>query len=68
MLSALGHSQRLRIIAELASGRVYVSELARRLGISRPLLYMHIEKLEKAGIVTGKLELSEDGKDRKSVV
>ena len=56
---------RLRVIAELADGRVHVSELARRLGISRPLLYMHLDRLEKAGIVTGHLELSEDGKAMK---
>jgi DNA-binding transcriptional ArsR family regulator len=56
---------RLRVIAELAQGRVHVSELARRLGISRPLLYMHLDRLEKAGIVTGHLELSEDGKAMK---
>lgn len=62
VLSAVGHPQRLRIVAELAEGRVYVSELARRLVISRPLLYMHLERLEKAGIVVGTLELSEDGK------
>jgi DNA-binding transcriptional ArsR family regulator len=56
---------RLRVIAALADGRVHVSELARRLGISRPLLYMHLDRLEKAGIVTGHLELSEDGKAMK---
>ena len=56
---------RLRVIGELADGRVHVSELARRLGISRPLLYMHLDRLEKAGIVTGHLELSEDGKAMK---
>jgi DNA-binding transcriptional ArsR family regulator len=56
---------RLRVIAELSGGRVHVSELARRLGISRPLLYMHLDRLEKAGIVTGHLELSEDGKAMK---
>lgn len=65
MLAAVGHTQRLRIIAELAKGRVHVSELARRLGLSRPLLYMHLERLEKAGLVTGHLELSEDGKAMK---
>jgi DNA-binding transcriptional ArsR family regulator len=56
---------RLRVIAELAGGRVHVSELARRLGISRPLLYMHLNRLQEAGIVTGQLELSEDGKAMK---
>ena len=62
MLAAVGHPQRLRILGELAAGRVHVSELARRLGLSRPLLYMHLERLQKAGLVVGELELSEDGK------
>ena len=44
---------------------MHVSELARRLGMSRPLLYMHLDRLEKAGLVTGQLELSEDGKAMK---
>jgi DNA-binding transcriptional ArsR family regulator len=61
----VANALRLRVIAELADGRVHVSELARRLGISRPLLYMHLDRLEKAGIVTGHLELSEDGKAMK---
>ena len=65
MLTAVAHPLRLRIIAELAGGRVHVSELARRLGMSRPLLYMHLGNLEKAGIVTGQLELSPDGKAMK---
>lgn len=62
VLAAVGHAQRLRVITELAAGRMYVSELARRLKISRPLLYMHLERLENAGIVVGNLELSQDGK------
>jgi DNA-binding transcriptional ArsR family regulator len=65
MLTAIAHPLRLRIIAELADGRVHVSELARRLGMSRPLLYMHLDRLEKAGLVTGQLELSDDGKAMK---
>jgi len=65
MLTAVANPLRLRVIAELAEGRVHVSELARRLGISRPLLYMHLDRLEKAGLVTGHLELSEDGKAMK---
>jgi DNA-binding transcriptional ArsR family regulator len=64
-LTAVAHPQRLRVVAELAEGRVHVSELARRLGMSRPLLYMHLDRLEKAGMVTGHLELSQDGKAMK---
>ena len=33
--------------------------------MSRPLLYMHLDKLEKAGLVAGQLELSADGKAMK---
>jgi len=65
LLTAIAHPLRLRVIAELASGRVHVSELARRLGMSRPLLYMHLDRLQKAGLVSGHLELSNDGKAMK---
>src|SRR6201993_4266612 len=65
LLTAVAHPLRLRVIAELTAGRVHVSELARRLGMSRPLLYMHLDRLEKAGLVTGQLELSDDGKAMK---
>ncbi len=54
MLAALDNPHRLRIIAALASGgRNYISQLARDLGISRPLLHLHLQK---------QLELSHDGK------
>jgi len=63
MLSALASAQRLRILAALATGgRNYVSQLARELGISRPLLHLHLQKLEDAGLVASRLELSHDGK------
>lgn len=66
MLAALANPLRLRIVARLASsGRDYVSHLAREIGISRPLLHMHLQRLEAAGLVTGSLELSEDGKAMK---
>ncbi|HVT68678.1 MAG TPA: winged helix-turn-helix domain-containing protein [Trebonia sp.] len=65
LLNAFAHPLRLRIIAELAHGRLHVSELARRLEMSRPLLYMHLDRLEKAGLVRGHLELSDDGKAMK---
>jgi DNA-binding transcriptional ArsR family regulator len=65
VLTAVANPQRLRVIAELSGGRIHVSELARRLGMSRPLLYMHLDKLEKAGLVAGQLELSGDGKAMK---
>jgi DNA-binding transcriptional ArsR family regulator len=65
MLAALANPTRLRIIARLARGRDYVSHLAREIGISRPLLHMHLQRLEAAGLIVGHLELSEDGKAMK---
>ena len=64
-LAALANPIRLRIVARLAGGRDYVSQLARDIGISRPLLHMHLQRLEAAGLVVGALELSEDGKAMK---
>jgi DNA-binding transcriptional ArsR family regulator len=65
MLAALANPLRLRIVARLAQQRDYVSHLAREIGISRPLLHMHLQRLEAAGLVAGTLELSEDGKAMK---
>jgi predicted ArsR family transcriptional regulator len=42
-----------------------VSQLARDLGISRPLLQAHLRRLEAVGLVSSTLELSEDGKAMK---
>jgi ArsR family transcriptional regulator len=65
MLAALANPLRLRIVANLAGGRDYVSQLAREMGVSRPLLHMHLQRLEAAGLIVGHLELSEDGKAMK---
>ena len=62
MLSALANSHRLRVLAALRERRAYVSELARELGMSRPLLHMHLQALEKAGLVVGHHEVSVEGK------
>ena len=63
ILAALANPHRMRVVAALAGGgRNYVSRLAREIGISRPLLHLHLQKLEDAGLVTSKLELSQDGK------
>ncbi len=62
-LGALANPHRLRIVAQLAAGgRHYVSQLAREMGISRPLLHLHVQKLQEAGLVTSQMELSDDGK------
>ena len=63
ILAALANPHRLRIVAALTrDGRNYVSRLAREIGISRPLLHLHLQRLEEAGLVTSRLELSSDGK------
>lgn len=66
LLATLSNPHRLRVVAALTgSGRNYVSRLARELDISRALLQVHLKKLEAAGLVTSRLELSEDGKAMK---
>lgn len=53
---------RLRILEALSEQDLHVSELARRMGMSRQLLYLHLSKLEGAGYIAGTLELGADGK------
>jgi DNA-binding transcriptional ArsR family regulator len=65
VLGALSNPHRLRILAVLAGGRVHVSQLARDVGLSRPLVHVHLQRLEAAGLVTGRLELSDEGKAMK---
>jgi ArsR family transcriptional regulator len=62
MLSALANFHRLHVLAALRERRAYVSELARELSMSRPLLHMHLQVLEKAGLVVGHHEISAEGK------
>src|SRR5919106_5489912 len=64
-LAALASPHRLRIVARLVEGSVHVSELAREVGLSRPLVHMHLRRLEAAGLVRGRLELSDDGRAMK---
>ena len=64
-LAALANPHRLRILSALAQGRIHVSQLARDVGLSRPLVHMHLQRLEAAGLVSGQLELSEEGKAMK---
>ncbi|MFD4604231.1 ArsR/SmtB family transcription factor [Streptomyces sp. NPDC058464] len=64
-LATLANPHRLRVVAILAGGRKYVSQLARDMGISRALLQVHLKKLEAAGLVSAQLEISPDGKAMK---
>ncbi|MEU4531949.1 winged helix-turn-helix domain-containing protein [Micromonospora ureilytica] len=67
LLAALASPHRLRILTAVARQRTYVSELARQLQMNRPLLYMHLQKLEAAGLVTGELVTASDGSSVKYV-
>jgi ArsR family transcriptional regulator, arsenate/arsenite/antimonite-responsive transcriptional repressor len=49
---ALGSSVRLRIVAELAQhGEMAVSDLARALKISQPLVSWHLGRLRQGGVI-----------------
>lgn len=60
LLNALGNEHSLTIMAVLAGGECYVSELAKSVGISRPLLYLHLKKLENAGLVESEIRHFEE--------
>ncbi|VVB95806.1 Bacterial regulatory protein, arsR family [uncultured archaeon] len=60
ILDALGNEHSLGIMAVLAEGECYVSELAKYVGISRPLLYLHLKKLENAGLVESEIRHFEE--------
>ena len=62
-LQALANPVRLWIVAELhRKGAQYVSELARKAGISRPLLKMHLRRLEDAELVWSEMGTADNGK------
>lgn len=62
-LQALANPVRLWLVARLhKEGPQYVSALARAAGISRPLLKMHLKKLEEAGLVTSEIGTADNGK------
>ena len=65
LFDALSHPTRIKIVGILARERKYVSELAKLINLSRPLLYMHLKKLEDAAIVTDSYEISNSGKTMK---
>ncbi len=65
VFEALSHPARIKILGVLASESQYVSELSRMLNISRPLLYMHLRKIEAAGLIEGYTEISASGKANK---
>jgi len=65
IFDALSHPMRIKIAGILANERKYVSELAKIMQMSRPLLYMHLKKLEEAALVNSHYEISDSGKTMK---
>ncbi|GIG97409.1 ArsR/SmtB family transcription factor [Plantactinospora mayteni] len=65
LLATLANPHRMRIVGALAGGRFYVSELARELGISRPLLQAHLRRMQAVGLVWATVELDADGRAMK---
>jgi predicted transcriptional regulator len=65
VLATLANPHRMRVVAALAEERNYVSRLARDLGISRALLQVHLRKLEAAGLISGSVEVTADGRAMK---
>jgi predicted transcriptional regulator len=62
-LQALANPVRLWVVAKVEQdGPLYVSQLAREAGISRPLMKMHLRKLEGAGLVTSEIGAADNGK------
>jgi len=65
VFDALSHPMRIKIAGTIATERKYVSELAKQMQMSRPLLYMHLKKLEEADLVISSYEISDSGKTMK---
>ncbi|MCK4256356.1 metalloregulator ArsR/SmtB family transcription factor, partial [candidate division WOR-3 bacterium] len=61
ILKALASETRLKIIELLGKGPLNVNEIANRLNIPQPGITMHIQKLEKVGLVTSEYKVASQG-------
>jgi predicted transcriptional regulator len=62
VIAALDHPTRRRIVAILLAAETHVSQLARDLKVSRPVIHVHLARLQEAGLVSSSLRFSADGK------
>ncbi len=60
VLTLLGNLTRLRVIAALAEGPMFVQELSSKLGVSYPLLHLHLKNMERHGIVKSEYKVGSD--------
>src|SRR5438105_5310563 len=51
ILACLGDASRFRVMAELVRGTRYVTDLARRVGLSQSCTTRHLQHLEREGLV-----------------
>ena len=52
LFKALGDASRMRILRFLADGDLYLTEIAGRMGLSKPTVKHHLAQLRAAGLVT----------------
>lgn len=60
VLNLLGNMTRLRVIAALQKGKMFIQELSQSLEISYPLLHLHLKNLEANGIVRSEYSIGTD--------
>lgn len=60
ILSLLGNLTRLRVIAALSKRPMFIQELSSELGVSYPLLHLHLKNMEKHGIVKSEYTVGTD--------
>ncbi len=52
LFKALGDESRMRILRFLADGDLYLTEIAERMGLSKPTVKHHVAQLRAAGLLT----------------
>ena len=65
VLKVLSVELRLQILVLLSERPRYAYELARELGISYPLVHLHLRALERAGLIVSEYKVAEGGKLRR---
>ncbi len=60
ILSLLGNLTRLRVIAALSKRPMFVQELSSELGVSYPLLHLHLKNMQKHGLVKSEYTVGTD--------
>ncbi len=63
-LTLLGNLTRLRVIAALSKRPMFIQELSGELGVSYPLLHLHLKNMEKHGIVKSEYAVGTDKSTR----